>query len=740
MCDDAAGKSRHEQSSSIGFRRRRSWHPRTAQPTPARCLELLRRAYLGRRLAGLLVVAIISGPAPAAPESEIGSAPGAHERATPEQIQSGSLLLRMRSGYRIATRINSDVAIVVSGITVRATLKQEFRNDGAEWVEGVYVFPLPDGAAVDRMRLRVGERFIEGEIREKHKAKAEYEKAKAEGKRASLVNQQRANLFTTAVANIGPGQTVSIEIEYLDTARYDEGTFSLRFPMTMTPRYIPGHATGDRKGSGWSADTHRVPDASLITPPAVTASADHRVALHAVIDSGLPLEFVASRYHPINVDEVGDRYEVRFAQSGVAMDHDFELIWRAVKDGAPRARLFAETIDDQPHLLIMLVPPTDDAAPAVVLPRDLVFVIDTSGSMHGTSLEQAKRALQLAIDGLRPVDRFNIIQFNSVTRSLYSHSVTADAANLAVARQYVNALTANGGTEMRPALERALTTNADGKKPSHLRQVIFITDGSVGNESELFKVIERRLGEARLFTVGIGSAPNGWFMHKAAAAGRGTYVFISALHEVEEKMDRLVRKLERPQVTDIVVEWPSDLEALPYPETVPDLYAGEPVVIKARLARSPRAGDQLVIRGRSSSGDWGVELGLDVNRSSPGTAAVWGRAHIASLVDRERRGAEPAAVRQAIVATALRYHLVSKYTSLVAVDKTPVRPAAAGIRKEQVPNLLPHGQSHRAIFGFPATATNAPALRRTGSLCLLLATLLLFNRVWTVRGRGRAPG
>jgi Ca-activated chloride channel family protein len=707
------------------------WHPRDAGLAPDEAMARIRRLFRDARPLGLVFMAVLafgfsSQQASANSETEM----------SPDRVQSGSLLLKMKSGYQPATRINSEIKITVSGLTVRASLRQRFRNDGNEWVEGLYVFPLPDGAAVDRMRMQVGERIIEGEVQEKRKAKAQYEKAKREGKRASLVNQQRANLFTTAVANLGPGETLTIEIEYLDTAQYDEGTFSLRFPTTLTPRYIPGRPTGDRQGSGWSPDTDRVVDASLITPPQVRTSTDHRISLHAVIDAGLPLEFVASRYHPVKIDEVGDSYDVRFAQTGVAMDHDFELIWRPTRDAAPRAMLFSELRDDAPYVLAMLVPPNDDNASTVVLPRDLVFVIDTSGSMHGVSIEQAKRALHMALDGLRPVDRFNVIQFNSITDGLFADSVPASIANVDRAKDYVDRLRANGGTEMRPALQRALRSRDAG---SHLRQVIFITDGSVGNETELFSLIERDLHDARLFTVGIGSAPNGWFMRKAAEAGRGTHVTISALHEVKEKMGRLFRKLERPQVTDIVVEWPNDVEAEPYPATVPDLYSGEPVVIKARLKRAPRSGDQLRISGRSAGGDWGVELPLAVDEQSPGIASVWAREHIAGLLDSGRRGADAETIRSAVVETALRHHLVSKFTSLVAVDKTPVRPANAPLGTEQVPNLLAHGQSQRAIFGFPATATDAGSYRRNGSVCLLLATLLLLRRVWTIGGPRHAP-
>ncbi|MGH8166621.1 MAG: VIT domain-containing protein, partial [Woeseiaceae bacterium] len=325
----------------------------------------------------------------------------------PQQMQSGSLLLKMQAGYTTATRINTDVDIRISGPVARTTVSQRFRNDGTEWVEGIYVFPLPDTAAVDRLRMRVGERFIEGEIREKEDARKVYEQARESGQRAGLVEQQRANLFTTSIANLGPGETISIEIEYLETLKYEDNQFSLRFPLTLTPRYIPGEALAGRRGSGWSADTSRVPDASLITPPVVTRSRDHIVTLHAEIDAGVPLENIASRYHPITVsavDEAAGRYEVTLTDERTPMDHDLELVWRPVPDTLPRASLFRESKDGEIHYLLMMLPPDDFAAdetlPEASMPRDLAFVIDTSGSMHGTSIEQAKQSLLLALDGL----------------------------------------------------------------------------------------------------------------------------------------------------------------------------------------------------------------------------------------------------------------------------------------------------------------------------------------------------
>jgi Ca-activated chloride channel family protein len=207
------------------------------------------------------------------------------------------------------------------------------------------------------------------------------------------------------------------------------------------------------------------------------------------------------------------------------MDHDFELLWRPVPSVAPRAMVFREMIADQPHYLLMVMPPDVASEVPLSMPRELIFVVDTSGSMHGTSIAQAKKALSQALDGLSANDRFNIIEFNSITRALFHQSVAADAVNIAHARNFVQRLEANGGTEMRPALRLALDS---ARSESYLRQIVFITDGSVGNEEELYTMIESRLGSARLFTVGIGSAPNSWFMRKAAELGRGTFVVMRA--------------------------------------------------------------------------------------------------------------------------------------------------------------------------------------------------------------------
>jgi Ca-activated chloride channel family protein len=618
-------------------------------------------------------------------------------------------------GYTTATTLDTAVDMTINGLVARVSVRQQFRNDGSAWTEGVYVFPLPDRAAVDRMRLHVGDRYIEGEIREKEQAEREYEQAKGEGKKASIVRQERANLFTTQVANVAPGELVVVEIEYLEDLRYENGLFSIRFPMTLTPRYT----------------NEDVNDSPSITPLQVMASPRHRITLEANINAGMPLELVASRYHPVSVSDTGGSYRVSLAIPDTPMDHDFELVWKPVPSAEPRAMAFTETVDGQPYHLLMVMPPDQGAATTARVPREMLFVVDTSGSMHGVSMSQAKKAVQLAVESLQPGDLFNVIEFDSETRALYPYSMPADSVNVGHARDFVRKMQADGGTEMRPALKIAFESPPNN---THLRQVVFITDGSVGYEDEMFSMIEHKLGNARLFTVGIGSAPNSLFMRKAAEAGRGSYTFISVLHEVNEKMSALFKKLEHPQVTDIELAWPSGVRVDAYPSVVPDLYLGEPVTVRTRAPGGFRPGDRLFVSGNSVTGAWRAEVPLDTSAGARGVAALWARARLGELVDAERRGGDASLLRSDIVETALEHRLVSKYTSLVAIDKTPVRPAGEPLASERVPNLMPYGQG--ALVGFPATATGAPALRIMGAAWLLAAFLVL---VMIRTSRRRAP-
>jgi len=669
--------------------------------------------------AGLIFVSFIFAlAAPAARAESVGTA-----GAGPGRVTEGTLFWRTAQQETLvpAPVLKTDVTIVVAGIVARASVRQEFTNPSGAWAEGIYVFPLPEDAAVDHMRMHVGDRLVEGVIRERASAKAQYEQAKQEGRRASLVEEERPNIFTTSIANIPPGAGITVEIEYQHAIRYDMGQFRLRFPMVVGPRYIPGTpAPQPSGGTGWARDTDQVADASRVTPPVAhpTRGPLNPVSLRVELDPGVPLSRLEASYHQIQTTPLAaGRYRIELTQGSVPADRDFELVWQPVAEVAPTAALFTEKTGEEMFALLMVMPPTPGARDGHQLPREVIFVIDNSGSMHGASIDQAKAALKLALGRLRPTDTFNVIRFNHTTDALFPRAEAATSQNLAVADRYVSRLRADGGTEMLPALQQAL----DGHEhPGRLRQVIFLTDGAVGNEAQLFSAIHEQLADSRLFTIGIGSAPNSHFMSEAARLGRGTFTYIGNIAEVKKKMVALFGKLESPALTNVRIELPGGAGVEVVPERIPDVYLGEPVTVALRAATLP---PRVVLRGDLGSDRWERELLLQSTDEGVGLSVHWARAKIAALLDQRRAGSTDDEVRDAVIGLALTYHLVSPYTSLVAVDVTPLRPGNELLRSHALETNLPHGWNYTAVFGVGQGATGGRVHLGIGLTALLLAAL-----------------
>ncbi len=690
--------------------------------------KLLGKAFvLGIAVGLVLTLAAAALPAPLQEEEPAQS---------PRLATSGRFLMRRASGeaWTMAPNLATEASFRVAGVVARATVRQRFQNATDGWVEGVYVFPLPENAAVDHLLMKVGDREIEGQIREREQAKAEYQQAKSEGKKASLVEQERPNLFTTSVANLGPGETLVVEIEFQQTLSFDEGEVRLRFPLVVGPRYIPGQGTDEKPfGLGWALDTDLVPDASRITPPLVRAGEPLRnpVSIEVELDPGFPLQSLVSRYHAIvSRPMVDGRYHVTLREELVPADRDFELAWTPKPGAMPRGALFREERDGASYALLTLFPPVGPQVEATRLPREIVYVIDTSGSMEGLSIQQARKALALAVERLGPEDRFNVIQFNSFTQALWNDTRPATPENRNAARRWVERLAAQGGTEMAGALEAALVGSDD---PRLVRQVVFLTDGSVGNEAQLFGIIKERLGDTRLFTVGIGSAPNSHFMTKAAAFGHGTFTYIGDLREVEEKMTGLFQRLESPVLTGIEVSWPAGAAVEAWPARIPDLYLGEPVVVSARLEGEAH---EVRLAGRRGNDAWSSTMALSGGRHGDGVAVLWARRKIESLTDSLHEGGDAEAVRKQVVELGLEHHLVTQHTSLVAVDVTPSRPDAATLQTSAVPTNLPHGWTYEGVGQLPQTATPAPLHALAALLSLVAAAaLLMADRAWRAGDR-----
>jgi Ca-activated chloride channel family protein len=636
-----------------------------------------------------------------------------------QNAQSGTLyfikeqaeLVEAAQQHLLSPVLKTKVDIKVTGIVARTKLTQTFKNAGNDWVDALYVFPLPENAAVDHLLMTVGERKIEGIIKEKTEAKQIYLQAKAEGRKASLVAQQRPNMFINSIANIGPGETIEVTIEYQQKLNFEQQQYSLRFPMTITPRYMPRSTN----------------EAPLIQTESSQNQLNNTIELQVNLHAGFELQDIESEFHPITVKRLSDgSHNIQIKKDSIA-NQDFVLNWRPELGASPQSAHFTQLVNGDEYGLVMLLPPVKTEQLTQL--RDVIFVLDTSGSMEGDSLKQAKTALLLAIDQLKVIDNFNIIEFNSYAQNLWKQPKSANSNNKEDAKHFVNSLSANGGTEIQSALNLAFS-QPKINAASTLRQIVFITDGSVGNEESLMQLINAKLENSRLFTVGIGSAPNSYFMTEAAKMGRGTFTYIGSVDQVQEKMLSLLTKLQHPAITDIELQLnaktlSSNRQLEFYPNVISDLYKGEPLVLSYRLTdgiiESGSANSYLSkvnISARHQGKPWVNNLELNAKTRQSGLNVLWAREKITQLTRDKRRAsmqtdsskADQDQYKNLITETALTHHLVSQYTSLIAVDVTPTRPSKVQSKSRKVANSLPQGTSNQQVQPhgqLPQTATSA---------------------------------
>ncbi|MGI2177082.1 marine proteobacterial sortase target protein [Shewanella frigidimarina] len=670
-----------------------------------------------------------------------------------DDITQGTLEYFQQNQVIQAFALDTQVSMDVSGLLNRVTVKQVFINDSDQWVNGRYLFPLPENAAVDSMQLRIGDKVIAGQIQPKKQALQTFENAKKQGKQASLLQQQRRNLFTSDVANLGPHEQLVVEISYQQKVEYRDGLFSLRFPLAITPRYNP---QADR--------TTEQPLLAMPSSANTATSAKHvrpalDVKMQVNIDAGFELTSLDSLHHPIKQSNVGNHYSVNFAGKQIA-DRDFVLQWQANVGAVPKAATFYQTgkthladnsdersetaqrqpnpVDNNMYSLVMLMPPSVEVSEQHLIARELILVIDTSGSMSGQSITQAKQALQFALAGLRDIDSFNIIEFNSDVTMLSATPLSANSRNIGKANRFIQSLDADGGTEMRSALQTALVDSVQqdsDQTDAHsemLRQVIFMTDGAVGNEHELYQLINDQLGDSRLFTVGIGSAPNSDFMRRAATMGRGTFTYIGKESEVQQKIEQLLNKIEQPVLTNIGLYYLDGSVPDYWPTTISDLYQNEPLWVSIKSASHQQ--QPIIVSGSINGQYWQQQLDFEENQAAKGIDLLWANAQITSL-ELYKDNASRDRVNKQVEALGLLYHLVTSQTSLVAVDVTPVNPLVDNPIDVQLQPHMPHGLN---------AAQSSQVLPQTGTasrLWLLIGFSLLglglLHYLWL---RQRLPG
>ncbi len=572
-----------------------------------------------------------------------------------------------------------EVEARITGLVVATELRQTFVNHTGAAIEATYIFPLPDRAAVHRFRMEVSGRVVEGVIDERGRARDTYDQAIAAGQRAAIAEEDRAGVFTLRVGNLVPGDHAIITLSMVGPLPVEDGEVTYAFPLVVAPRYIPGAALGgDQAGTGIADDTDRVPDASRISPPVLLPGfpSPVRLALAVIVDGGgLPIAALRSSLHEVHAAPDGSGWRVEL-RPGERLDRDFILRW-TIGDAALRTGAVWAPDDDGEGAtaVITLVPPA--GAAALGRARDVVLVLDRSGSMDGWKMVAARRAAARIVDTLGERDRFAVLAFDTAIEAppeLGPHLVAGGDRNRFRAVEFLSGVTARGGTELAGPLELAsrLLAGRDDRD----RVLVLVTDGQVGNEDEILRRLAPGLGAVRVFTLGIDQAVNAAFLRRLAAAGGGACELVESEDRLDEVMAKIHRRIATPVLVDVSLSGDGLDLVTQAPRRLPAVFAGAPLVVRARWRGRPRPGTIIELRGRLPAGTEYVErIVLDSARTGAALAQSWARAHIRDLEDQYAAGAaDKAAIERSIVAVSLRHRVLSRFTAFVAVDRQVVNP------------------------------------------------------------------
>jgi len=626
---------------------------------------------------------------------------------------------------------HTDVKAQISGFLSRVVVTQEFENPFKEKIEAVYTFPLPQNASVDDMTMTVGERTVRGKILRREEAQAVYEAAKSNGQTASLLDQERPNVFTQSVANILPGEQIKITISYVETLKYEDGSYEFVFPMVVGPRYVPGSPTGaqgNTNGNGFAEDTNQVPDASRVTPqPApVGMRAGHDVSIDVSIDAGVPIDALNSKTQDVTIERPDDRRAmVRLKDQATIPNKDFVLRYDVAGKKIEDALLTHST--DKGGFFTLILQPPDRVTAEDVTPKELVFVLDTSGSMSGFPIEKAKETMKLALDNLYPYDTFNLITFSGDEHVLFPEPVPATKENLARAQAFLESRTGGGGTEMMKAIKASMDpSDAQG----HVRIVVFMTDGYVGNDMEIIGEVQKH-PNARVFAFGIGGSVNRFLLDNMAKYGRGEVEYVGLNDDGSAAARRMHERVRNPLLTDISIDWNGLPVADVYPRTVPDLFSAKPVILTGRYTGNGRG--TIRLKGKMSGRDFVREIPVDFSNAQQHDvlATLWARTRVDDLMSQDLKGAQQGTmkneVKQAITQLGLDYRLMTQFTSFVAVEEMVVTDGGQP-RRIDVPVEVPEGVNRAVVFDQesrrPSGTLNASFGRSVSGLYLSTASPL----------------
>ena len=554
-------------------------------------------------------------------------------------------LVAVRDGKRVDAPLeHTDIQIRIDGPIADARITQRFKNPYAARVEAVYLLPLPAGAAVTELRIATGARTITGSIQDRAKARLVYEQARGRGQIAALLAQARPDLFAQAVASVEPGATVEVALRYVQRLEAESGSYELVVPVAG-------------------------------------ARSSRELALRVELDAGVPIANIESPSHPLAVTRDGGRATIGLAPADAVPDRDFVLRY-SVGGAGPEFGVLAHRDGGTGSFLVIAQPPTV-AAPAVIAPRELVFVLDTSSSMRGAPLEQAKRLILKHLLSLRPDDTFQIVRLDDRASALGPAPIANRPSNIELTLRWLSALEATGTSELATGITAALALPHD---PARLRVIAVVTDGYVGNEDDVLANAAALLGDARVFCLGVGSAVNRYLLDELAALGRGAVQVVRPDEDAAAAIAAFQRRIDAPVVTDLRIDW-GDLAVRDVPRAIPDLFAGQPVVVAGHYDRAQTGTAH--VHGRLGGRDvrFDVPIALpERDPARPAIASLWARQRIAELTRRLARKAAPP-LEQEVRALALEHHLPSPYTAFLAVDDS--RPAGPAGPRVVVPVEVP---------------------------------------------------
>ncbi len=603
---------------------------------------------------------------------------------------------------------HTEVEILITGCMQRATVKQVYGNPADVPIEAVYTFPLPQNGAVNSMNMYIGDMLVAGRIYEREQAEQVYHEAIDAGHTASMLSQERPNIFTQSVGNIMPGDSITIEITYIAPVHYDDGEYEIIFPMVVGPRFIPGYPTGP-SSSGWSSPTNIVPDADLITPPVVPEGTrpGYDIGLTVRINAGLPVQHLESPNHEIqsDIESNGMTYVELESQSEIP-NRDFVLRYSTATDRLETAVLTHN--NELGNHFMLIVQPESEVDIDRITPKELFFVVDCSGSMGGQPIEVAKETVRQFVSGMNPHDTFQIMRFSETASSMSNDPLSNTDDNVLTGLDYINAMSGVGGTHMIEGIKAAIGYPEDSER---IRFVLFLTDGYIGNENQILSEVQSTLGDnIRLFSVGVGSSPNRSLIEGLAEEGRGQAFYVGLHDDPSDAVSAIYNKINNPYIMDFEIDWRNFEVYDVYPSSIRDIYPGTTLFIVGKYNESGT--ETIKLMGSVAMNSWSQNENItlpEISESNEAIAIMWARNKIHDLNSQMLSSEYPDPIVTEITVTALEYQILSNYTSFVAVSDEARTDSTDNPITVQVPVNMPDGVSYEGIFG-----TGAPPQGATG--------------------------